>query len=104
MRASTLVGLGIALMLGVVAVGGIKYSGILNPKPLPVVEKKAEPIKVLAAEKNLFKGTVITFVDVRLRPASEAEEDYIKKHPDEFLPPDPQAAHLATASRKRRRL
>jgi Flp pilus assembly protein CpaB len=93
MRASTLLGLAIALMLGVVAVGGIKYSGILNKPP----EQKPPPPEVklvLVAKKNLFEDTAATLLDVGLRAAKPEELDFIRKNPEKLLPANPEAANM----------
>ena len=92
MRASTLLGLAIALMLGVVVVGGVKYSGILAPKPAPVVPK-IEPVLVLAAKRNLYKGLAATINDAGVRAATREELDFVQKNPDKLFPKNPEATN-----------
>ena len=94
MRASTLLGLALALIFGLVAVAGIRYSGILN-RAAP----KVETVMVLAAKHNLYEGMAATSNDVGLRPATPEELDLIKRHPEKVLPANPEAAHLRILAR-----
>jgi Flp pilus assembly protein CpaB len=93
-----MVGLGAAVVLGVLAVAGVRYSGWLN-KPPPPPPVKGEPVMVLAAKKNLYKGTQSTANDVGLRPASKEESDRLRDHPEDVMPPNIEAAHLRTVKR-----
>jgi len=98
MRASTLVGLAIALFLGAVAVVAVRYSGLLD-RPQAVAEPKQDPVMVLVAKRNIFKDTTVSTLDVMTRPATTAEMDHLKLHRDKFLPPNVEAASMRVADR-----
>ena len=94
MRASTLLGLALALVIGLVVVAGIRFSGVFARTPPPPPAEKKEPVLVLMASKNLYEGTASTSLDVATRPATEEEIKYRAEHPNEVMPPYPEAAHL----------
>jgi Flp pilus assembly protein CpaB len=98
MRASTLLGLALALFVGLIVVAGIRYSGIFSPKATVTETKKAEsPVMVLAATRNLFEGTSPTSQDVGLRRATDAEIKLINE--GVLLPAHPEAAQLLVLKR-----
>ncbi len=92
MRASTLLGLAIALMLGVVVVAGVRYSGILAPKPPPLIPKE-QPVLVLAAKRNLNKGLAATINDAGVRAARPDELELVRKYPEKLFPINPEATN-----------
>jgi Flp pilus assembly protein CpaB len=98
MRASTLLGLALAMGVGLVGVAGIRYSGIFSRTPPPTPEKK-EPILVLMAAKNLYEGSAATSLDVATRPASEEEIKLLRSNPEKVMPPFTEAAHLRILKR-----
>jgi Flp pilus assembly protein CpaB len=97
MRASTLVGLAIALFLGAVAVVAVRSSGWLNPTQ-PVVTKE-EPFMVLVARRNIFADTAATTADVMLRPATAEERAEVLKTRGKFMPAVLEAASYRIANR-----
>lgn len=99
MRASTLLGLALALVIGLVVVAGIRFSGVFNRTPPPPPPAKKEPIMVLMAAKNLFAKTAATSLDVATRPATKEEIKFLEKHSKEVMPPYPEAAHLRILKR-----
>jgi Flp pilus assembly protein CpaB len=92
MKASTLLGLALSVIVGLIVVAGIRFSGVLNRTP--AVQAKVEPVMVLAAARNLFQGTAATTNDVGLRAANSAELDFVRRNPEKVLPANPEAAHL----------
>lgn len=82
MKASTLFALILAVLLGLGAAVGAKYTGLLGRTE---TKKEPPPIMVLAAAGNIFEGNVIQAADVRLRPAHAEEMEAIRK--GELLPP-----------------
>jgi Flp pilus assembly protein CpaB len=99
MRASTLVGLAIALFLGAVAVVAVRTSGIFNPTQ--VVATKEEPVMVLVARRNIFADTAATTADVMLRPATPEEIAFLanKDNRKKVLPANLEAASYRIANR-----
>jgi Flp pilus assembly protein CpaB len=88
MRASTMFGLIVAVLLGLGVAVGVKASGLLSPgEP----KKEPPPPLVLVAAVNIFEGNCLQAADVKLRPARSGEElDGLRK--GDFLPATPQAA------------
>lgn len=88
MRASTMFGLIVAVLLGLGVAVGVKASGLLSPgEP----KKDPPPPLVLVAAANIFEGNCLQAADVKLRPIRSGEElDGLKK--GDYLPPMPQAA------------
>lgn len=87
MRASTMFALIVAVLVGLGAAVAAKATGVFDraePK------KEPPPIMVLAAANNIFEGSMIQPVDVRLRPASAQEAEQLRR--GELLPPMVQAA------------
>ena len=97
MRASTLVGLAIALFLGAVAVVAVRYSGLLD-KTQEILEKK-ETRMVLVAKRNIFEGITVVTADVMTRPATSAELRFIELNEKNIMPANVEAAALRIASR-----
>lgn len=107
MRASFLLVLVLAVLVGLAVAVGFRYSGLLNPpvaQPVvpPVVEKVVvapPPSRVLATTRNLFAGDAIEAPDVYLRPATAAELKELESHPNDFLPPVMSSAYFRTPTR-----
>jgi Flp pilus assembly protein CpaB len=99
MRASTLLGIAIALFLGVAVVAGVRYSGLLDRTT--VVAPKAEPFMVLVAKKNILKDTTLTKLDAVTRPATADEIREIiepaKREKKILMPATVEAAQLMVA-------
>jgi Flp pilus assembly protein CpaB len=89
MRASTIFALVAAVVLGLGAAVGIKYSRILEPRGDALRAQTVTPI--LVAASNIYEGTYLQAADVKLRPPRNDEEARIQKQ-GEFLPPLTQAA------------
>jgi Flp pilus assembly protein CpaB len=49
---------------------------------------------VLVAAKNLYKGTAATFLDGKLRAATDKEQEFMKQNAGKLFPTDPEAVHL----------
>ncbi len=89
MKASTLFGFTLAVLLALGVVVGAKYLGwfeapasATGPAPL----KKAEKIEVLVAAHNLFQGVTALARDVKVRALAEAERDYYERNRDKLMP------------------
>jgi Flp pilus assembly protein CpaB len=89
MRASTIFALIAAVVLGLGAAVGIKYSRILEPKGETTKAPTVTPI--LVAGTNLYEGTYLQATDVKLRPP-RSEEEVRMQRSGELLPPLAQAA------------
>ena len=87
MRASTMFALIVAVLVGLGAAVAAKASGIFNRTE---AKKEPPPIMVLAAANNIFEGSMIQPVDVRVRPATMQEVELLRR--GELLPPMVQAA------------
>jgi Flp pilus assembly protein CpaB len=99
MRASVLLVLGLALIVGLGVAVAVKSLGLLTPPvtvatqpppppaPQPVVAQPPRP-QLLVATKNLFVGDTIRPGDVRLRTIRAEElEEYEKTKGADFVPP-----------------
>ncbi len=89
MRASTIFALIVAVLLGLGAAVGIKYTGILQPKQ-EVTKTKATPL-VLVASNNIYEGAFIQASDVKVR-AARTPEEINAYNSSELLPAVTQAA------------
>ncbi len=110
MRASFLLVLTLAVIVGLLVAVGIRYSGLLNPPaPVPVVqapEPRPEPKpapppvpRVLATLRNVFEGDSIEYTDVRSRPLKDEEKKDYEANKDDYLPPNEAIALFRTPSR-----
>jgi Flp pilus assembly protein CpaB len=98
MRASTLFGMTIAILIGMAVVFGVKTAGLFDKKPVPVVNQ--ERPKILVAKKNLFNDTTISSLDeVMVRYVDESELDQFLKNKHRYLPAFPEAALLRVLTR-----
>lgn len=87
MRASTMFALIVAVLVGLGAAVAAKATGVFS-KAEP--KKEPPPIMVLAAANNIFEGSMIQPVDVRVRPATSQEAEQLRR--GELLPAMVQAA------------
>ncbi|QEL13257.1 Flp pilus assembly protein CpaB [Limnoglobus roseus] len=110
MRASFLLVLTLAVLVGLAVAVGFRYSGFLNPAPVatvpvvagPVVEKIVPPAplpKVVATTRNLFAGDTIDSLDVYLRNAKPEELKDLESHKDAYLPSLVSSAYFRTPMR-----
>jgi Flp pilus assembly protein CpaB len=103
MRASTLLGLGLALVIGLVVVAGIRFSGVFSRTPPSPPPPEPKPVMVLAAKDNLYMGTSATSLNVGLREATKEERELVlddrKQGYKTYLPPVVEAAHLRKLKR-----
>ncbi len=94
MRASTLLVLTIAILIGVGVAVAARVSGIFRrpqaPPPPPEV-------KVLVAGQNIFEGGLITSGSVKVRNMTPKELEHYREHKDEYLPATPSAIYLRIA-------
>lgn len=91
MRASFLLVLAVALLVGLGVAVFIKNAGLLFPQPAAPVAVQPlavvpPPPQILVASRSLFAGDSIGPGDVRLRPATAAEAKELASSPDKFLP------------------
>ncbi|MGF1577966.1 MAG: Flp pilus assembly protein CpaB [Gemmataceae bacterium] len=95
MRASTLLVLTIAILIGVGVAVAARLSGIfrrVEATPPPAVETK-----VLVAGQNIFKGGLMTPNFVTVRNMTPEELEHYRQHKDEYLPATPNAIALRVA-------
>ncbi len=97
MRASTLFGMTIAILIGLAVVFGVKSAGLFNRTP-PKIENKPAP-KVLAAARNLFADMTCTSGEVTVRYVAEEEMDLYLKNKHKYMPAVPEAASFRILSR-----
>jgi Flp pilus assembly protein CpaB len=88
MRASTIFALIVAVLLGLGAAVGIKYSGVLERKTEATKTKSMPP--VLVAANNIFEGALLQASDVKIRAARPEELSAYSAH--DLLPAVTQAA------------
>lgn len=94
MRASTIFALCLALFVGLAAA---VVNRVVNHKPVPAPEAKAEPPKVLVAGRNIFAGDLIQPSWVKVRPMRPDEVETLARHKDLLLPPVTEAVYLRVA-------
>lgn len=111
MRASFLLVLTLAVVVGLMVAVVIRYSGLLNPPPVlqPVVqvpEPKPEPKpapppvpRILATVKNVFAGDTVEYTDVRSRALRPEEMKDYEAHKADYLPPNELIALFRTPTR-----
>lgn len=102
MRASFLLILAVALLLGLGVAVLVKASGLLNP-PAPAVVQPAPPPPppptVLAAAHNIYSGDTIRPGDVRLRPLRPDEIAHYETNRDKYVAPVLDAANYRFPNR-----
>ena len=92
MRASTLFGITVAILLGLAAIVGARYYGLFQTR---TVTAKQEILKVLVAKVNLFEGmTVASAKDTHVRPLTAEELDWYRANKDKLMPPVVEAAQM----------
>ncbi len=97
MRASSLFGMTIAILIGMAVVFGVKTAGLFDRK-LP--EKKNEDMpRILVAQTNLFQEMTTTSADVMLRPVDPSELDQYLKNKHKYMPAILAAANLRILAR-----
>jgi Flp pilus assembly protein CpaB len=95
MKASTLIVIAIALLVGLAAMAGANAIGLFKPKtPLADQRVKDEPILVLVANTDLAEGIAITAADVRVRELRPTERQLYDEYKNRMMPPFIQAATL----------
>ncbi len=111
MRASFLLVLVVAVVVGLLVAMGVRYFGLLNPPPAPqpLVDKpepKPEPKpapppvpRVLATLRNVFAGDTIEYTDIRSRPLKDEEKKDYEANKAEYLPPHEAIALFRTPTR-----
>jgi Flp pilus assembly protein CpaB len=90
MRASTLFGLTIAILIGMAVVFGVKSSGLFDREP-PKTVTPDRP-KILVANKNMYENFAMTANDVIVRPVEDSEMDHYIRNKHKYMPPNPMAA------------
>lgn len=90
MRASTLFGVTLAVLLGLAVVVGAKVTGFLDKQAAQ--PKRENPIQVLVAGQNLFDGTTCQAYMTRVRNLTDEEMVHYNTNRGKYLPPIPQWA------------
>lgn len=102
MRASFLLVLALALLVGLGVAVAVKTTGLLSPPPVVVQQPPPAPQPVvvvppppsiLVATRNLYETETVRPGDVRLRPATSDEVKALEAAKADFLPPNAEAAH-----------
>ena len=91
MRASTLFGMTIAILIGMAVVFGVKSAGLFDRK-LPEKVNNDLP-KILVSFDNLFEGLVTTTNSVMIRTVDPSELDHYIKNRHKYMPAMIQAAN-----------
>jgi Flp pilus assembly protein CpaB len=100
MKASSLFGLTVALLLGLGVLVGAKYTGMFDAAPAPVEAKKNQkPPLVLVATRNLVRGIAAMPGDAKLRPLNETERAFYEKNSSKLLAAVPRAADYRVLAR-----
>lgn len=91
MRASTLFGMTIAILIGMAVVFGVKSAGLFDKK-LPEKINTERP-RILVAKMNLFQDMTVTRAEeVMVRPVNDNEMDQYLKQKHKYMPAIPEAA------------
>lgn len=110
MRASFLLVLTLAVVVGLLVAVGIRYSGLLNPPPVqpvavvPDVKPEPKPVpppvpRILATVKNVFAGDTIEYTDIRARALRPEEMKDYEAHKADYLAPNELVALFRTPTR-----
>ncbi len=97
MRASTLFGMTIAILIGMAVVFGVKSAGLFD-RTLPVKVNNELP-KILVAGDNLYEGHATTTSSVMIRAVDPSELDNYIKNRHKFMPAMLQAANNRVLAR-----
>src|SRR5262245_46736926 len=97
MRASTLFGLTIAILIGLAVVFGVKSAGLFDKTPPKVVDP--ERPKSLVAVTNLYEGHATMASDVMVRQVEPGEMDLYHKNKHKYMPAYPMAANFRVLAR-----
>lgn len=97
MRASTLFGLTIAILIGMAVVFGVKSSGLFS-RPVVVATNPDRP-KVLVFRSGSFEGLASMSTDVIVRPVDDTEMDQYMKNKHKYMPPIPEAVNFRILAR-----
>lgn len=96
MRASTLFGLTIAILIGMAVVFGVKSAGLFSEKPRVV---NPDLPKVLVFRSSAFEGLTAMSNDVIVRAVDPSELDRYMKNRDKYMPANPEAANFRVLAR-----
>ena len=97
MRASTLFGLTIAILIGLGVVFGVKSMGFFDRKA-PVAEVQRMPL-ILVAGINMMEGITYSPNQVIIRPVSVDELTEYNRNKHKFMPPVPEAINFRVLAR-----
>lgn len=97
MRASTLFGLTIAILIGMAVVFGVKSAGFFDRKAPPPAPPDRP--RILVAAKNMYEGNHAVESDVTIRAVEDHEMDQYIKNRHKYMPTVTQAAHLREIAR-----
>lgn len=97
MRASTLFGLTIAILIGMAVVFGVKSAGFFDRKAPPPAPPDRP--RILVAAKNMFEGIHASEHDVTIRPVEDHEMDQFIKNRHKYMPVVPAAVNLREIAR-----
>lgn len=98
MKASTLFGITLAVLLGLGAVVAAKLMGVFR-KDDPLAPPNGEPPKILIAKRNLYVGVAITPDQVQVRPLQRDELPHYQQNKEKYLPPFIDAALVRIPNR-----
>jgi Flp pilus assembly protein CpaB len=98
MKASSLFTLTIAILLGLAAVVGAKYTGLFDRQPPPQAKETPVP-HILVAKQNLFEGLTVASGQVRVRPLRPYELAHYQNNLEKYMPPLQTAAHMRILNR-----
>ncbi|MEI7685413.1 MAG: RcpC/CpaB family pilus assembly protein [Planctomycetota bacterium] len=96
MRASTLFGLTIAILIGMAVVFGVKSAGLFSAKIPPV---NPQLPSILVAQSNLFEGHALSANDVMVRPIDPSEREHYENNKRKYMPAFPGAVNFRVLSR-----
>ena len=107
MRASFLLVLALALLVGLGVAFAVKAFGLLTPpvvQPVVIAQKvevvpPVPAVSILVAARNLYEGETVRPGDVRVRIAKPEEADAIRANKDVFPAPTAEAAFFRTAAK-----
>lgn len=97
MRASTLFGLTIAILIGMAVVFGVKSAGFFDRKQTPA--PPPDRPRILVAAKNLYEGIHASPADVTVRAVEDHEMDQYIKNKHKYMPVVPAAVDLREIAR-----
>lgn len=97
MRASTLFGLTIAILIGMAVVFGVKSAGLFSRTT--VAPPAPDRPRVLVPRSTMFEGLTYQASDVMVRVVDDSELDQYMKNKHKYMPALPEAVNFRTMAR-----